>query len=258
MTRDFTPELPPEFHEQPLTARTLDDFALCPRKFLLAFFTPREQERRFRGGPAALHQAVRQALLDCYNLGGPAKVPLPALLDAFDTHWEGDLCTDSLEEEQLRDQGLLMLTEYHLDHVHDALEAAATDLRLEGSLGDQAFVAVADLVLQSGACRDYYRFATSRHPLTGGELQKDLSAQLMWLLAHDQPMEAGTNLRVLYYALRARRAYEVVLDAEQAEYARRDFASRAARLHREADFAPNKGKHCRWCRSKSRCPAWRR
>jgi CRISPR/Cas system-associated exonuclease Cas4 (RecB family) len=259
MTYDDPQQLPPEFHEQPLTARMLDDFATCPRKFLLSFFTSRDAERHFRGGSAALHQAVRYALVDCHDLGGPAKAPLQTLLDSFEAHWEGELCADALEEQQLHDQGLRMLQDYHADHVTEAVEVQATDLRLTGKIGAQAFIAVADVVLagENGG-EDYYRFVTSRSPLGSEQLAQDISAQLLWLLMQDQLDEITGKRRLLYYALRQRKSHEVTLTAEQEAYVRHDITSQVARMHRETDFDPRKGKYCRWCRSRARCPAWRR
>jgi hypothetical protein len=261
-------QLPPEFRRQPLTARLLEDYAVCARKFLLSFFVSREEEHRFRGGPAALHQAVRQALLDCYNQGGPAACEPQTLLDGFEAHWQGELCADTLEEEQLHEQGRRMLADYHADHCADEIEVLATDQRLEATLGDQAFVAVADVVLQprgagvpsatlsavEGPALQVIRFITSRRPASEDELAEDLSAQLLWLLAR----EHYDDPHILYYALRQRRAREVVLDPDRAAYLRRDLASRAARLYREREFTPVKGPYCRWCRVRNRCPLWQR
>ena len=250
-------QLPPEFRQQPLTARTLEDYALCPRKFLLSFFVGREEEHRFRGGPAALHQAGRQALMDCYNLGGPARCEPQVLLDSFEAHWQGELCADSLEEEQLHEQGPQMLRDYHADHCADDVEVVATDQRLEAMIGDQAFLAVADVVLRTAGVSpalQIIRFVTSRRPASEEELTEDLSAQLLWLLAR----EHYDDPEVLFHALRQRRAREVVLAPDREAYLRRDLASRAARLYREREFTPVKGKYCRWCRVGKRCPLWQR
>lgn len=256
---DYLPDqLPPEFHEQPLTARMLDDFATCPRKFLLSFFTSRDAERHFRGGTAALHQAAREAVLDFHRLGGPGEAPPQALLEAFEAHWDGTLCTDALEEEQLYGQGRRMLRDYQEDQANEAVQLLGTDVRLEGRLGEQVFVAVADLVLSPRSGRvEYQRLTTSRSPMGPAELAKDISAQLLWLLAHDQPLAEPAEVAVSYYALRKRKAYEVLLSPEEADQARREIVSRVARMHREAAFTPQKGKYCRWCRSRARCPAWR-
>ena len=251
-----TPEqLPPEFYEQALTARMLDDFATCPRKFLLSFFVTREEGRHFRGGPAVLHQAIRQALLHSYKVGGPAKQPLADLLVAFERHWEGHLCADAVEEEQLHDQGLQMLRDYHAAHSAEQVIVEATDLRLTGKVGEQEFVAVADLVLRrEPEGLEAYRFVTSRRPLSAKELPKDISAQLLWLLVKENLGKA----RVLYYALRQGQVREVALSPDEEEYLRRDLVSRAARVRREREFQPQKGRYCRWCRSRAKCPLWRR
>lgn len=165
MTYDDPQQLPPEFDEQPLTARMLADFALCPRKFLLSFFTSREAERHFRGGSAALHQAVREAVVSLYGLGGPGKGSREALLEAFEAHWDGSLCADALEEEQLHDQGRRMLDDYYADHVAAGGEVLGTDRRLAGEIEGQALVAVADLVLAPAPGEEQVlRLVTSRSP----------------------------------------------------------------------------------------------
>lgn len=255
---DYQPEqLPVEFWQQPLTARMLDDFAVCPRKFLLSFFTTREDERRFRGGSAALHEAVRTAIVGFHKLGAPAQAPLQALLEAFESAWDGSLCADGLEEKQYHAQGQRMLRDYCDDLVANPVRLLGTDVRLEGQLSEQVFVAVADLLLSPApgqiTCQ---RLVTSRSPLGTVQLAQDLSAQLLWLLAHGHPFGEPAAVTVSYYALRKRKAHAVVLTPEAAEQARHEIVSRVARLHRETDFAPHKGKPCRWCRSRARCPAW--
>ncbi|MBU0608262.1 MAG: PD-(D/E)XK nuclease family protein [Armatimonadetes bacterium] len=256
MRPDEPYQLPPEFREQPLSARVLEDYALCPRKFLLSFFVSRDDERRFRGGPAALHEAVREALVDCYNLGGPHVTDAQVLRDSFEAHWQGDLCTDSIEEEQLHEQGLQMLQDYHDDHRAQPVEVLATDRRLEATLEGQAFVAVADVVLSCAEEVRVLRFVTSRRPLTEDQLRDDLSAELLWLLAHESSPAAEPQ--VLFYSLRQRRAREVTLDPDHVAHIRHELGSHAARLYREHDFAPVKGKYCRWCRVRNRCPLWQR
>jgi len=254
-------QLPPEFRQQPLSARVLEDYAVCPRKFLLSFFVNRDDERRFRGGPAALHDAVRKALMDCYNLGGPAATDLQVLLDGFEAHWQGDLCTDSVEEEQLHEQGLKLLRDYHEDHRERPVGVLATDQRREATIAGQAFVAVADVVLRlPDGTLEVIRFVTARRPLSEDELRTDLSAQLLWLLTQEASAWARTSWtrHVLFYSLRQRRAREIALTPDEAAAARRDLASRAARILRETDFTPIKGKYCRWCRVRNRCPLWQR
>lgn len=249
--------LPREFRQQPLTARLLEDFALCPRKFLLSFFVTEQDQRRLRGGPATLHQAVRQALLALYQLGGPAQRPLDELRECFERHWDGSRCADALEEQQLYRAGHEMLERYHAAHVDDSRRLVAHDLRLTGTAGGQELVAVADLVLQGeGTDLDVIRFVTSRRPLSEAELAEDLSAQLLWLLVNQH--FGGDSSRVLYYALREGRSRPVVLDQGQVARLREDLAARVGRIHREEEFAPRKGPYCRWCRSRTGCPLWQR
>jgi hypothetical protein len=256
MSEDHPPQLPPDFFAQPLSARPLEDFATCPRKFLLSFFTSREQERRFRGGSAALHQALRAAVLELWQRGGPAAVPPESLAELFTRHWDGSLCTDTLQEQQLQRQGLQFLHQYQAAEADSEATLLATDLRLTGDLDGQSFVAVADLVLRPPAgAPQVLRLVTSRSPLTAAQLVEDLSAGLLWLLAHEhfpgpEPPQVGT------YDLRKNLFRQVTPTPEQADYLRRRLASEVARLRREQEFAPRKGTHCRWCRSKAVCPLW--
>src|SRR5690554_3302737 len=103
---------PIDLPERPFSARNLADYHQCPQKFLLSWFVPREETRRFLGGPATLHRALRQALVDCHRLGGPAEVPPERVEAVFDDAWDGSACADSLEEERLHAQGVRMLREY--------------------------------------------------------------------------------------------------------------------------------------------------
>lgn len=257
MTHTAPERLPAEFRQQPLTARMLDDFSLCPRKFLLSFFATEQDERRLRGGPAMLHQAVRQTLLALYQMGGPAQRPLEELHRHFVQHWDGRRCADALEEQQLHRAGHEMLERYHTDCQGDHRTLVAHDLRLTATVARQEVVAVADLVLQgAGADLDVIRFVTSRRPLSGSELAEDTSAQLLWLLAREH--FGGSPVRAWYHALRQGRAREVVLDPAQAGRLQDELAARIGRIHREEEFAPRKGSYCRWCRSRARCPLWQR
>jgi len=306
-------QLTAEFRQKALSARMLEDFELCPRKFLLSHFLSWEEERRFRGGPAALHEAVRQALIECYERGGPSVCSLDILLESFAAHWRGELCADSLEEEQLYEQGRQMLQNYHADHCEDKAFVLATDLRMEHIMAGQSLVAVADVVLGGSAdmgtdtaskllcqkqtltkseksfdeasakmtssqkkkrahtgfqlsAEEIYvlRFVTSRRPLSAKELAEDLSAQMFRLLAHMHFCSApsrginSSQLHVLFYALRQRRAQELKLTSEQSAHVEHSLAIRLQRLYAEREFPPIKGTYCRWCRVRRRCPIWQK
>ena len=99
-----------------LTARNLQDFELCPQKYLLSLSVALAEARQFIGGPATLQWAVRGTLIDCYRRGGPQQLSRPNLLDLFEQHWKGELCADSLEESQLHSRGIRLLTDYHQAH----------------------------------------------------------------------------------------------------------------------------------------------
>ena len=235
----------------------LDDFFTCPRKFLLSFFTSRDAERHFRGGTAALHQAVRAAVLEGWTRGGPVQVSPQVMLDSFEAHLDSSLCSDTLEERQLHSQGQKILKGYQTPTDGRKTDLLSTDVRLTGQIGEQNLVAVTDLLLspEPGQAR-FVRLTTSRSPLGPAQLAKDVSARLLWLLAQEYSLEGVVDRRVIYETLRKSAEHEVSLTGEEEQHARRDIASRVARIHRETAFEPSKGKHCRWCRSRARCPAW--
>ena len=140
---DIAPE---KLQRRQLTARNLEDFRLCPHKYLLSLLLTPADSRKFLGGPAALQRATRAALVECYRDGGPQQVPLDSLLELFEQDWEGRLCSDSLEEAQLHARGVDVLTAYHHAHHDQPNQTIAVALRLAGEIEGFSFVAVADRV----------------------------------------------------------------------------------------------------------------
>ncbi len=242
--------------QRPLTARNLQDFILCPQKYLLSFFTSQAESRRFIGGPAALHRALRSALVQTYQLGGPTQIPESTLLTLFEDNWEGELCADSLQEERLHAEGREMLRAYYQSHQDKANPAIATDLRLEGEIGGYDFVAVADRVDQAeDGTITLLRYKSTRRPPGPAELAQDISAGLLLLLGetHFAPSEC----QVAIYALRPGRLTVAPIDEPQHRSVRERIISLARRVRQTRQFPTNKGSHCRWCRSQAQCPVWR-
>lgn len=238
---------------RPLTARNLEDFALCPQKFLLSFFVSPAQSDRFRGGPAALQRAARAALLACYREGGPAQVPVERLLEAFEAHWDGSLCADSLEEEQLHRQGQEMLRRYHEQHAAAPTRVLAVDQRLEAEIGGHRFVAVADRVDDLGQGTLLLRYRTTRDMPGPKALAKDLSTALLLLVgeaAYQRPAQAAI------YALRAGRLVVAEISPAQKRAWEEEIVARAAQVRAARDYPTNVGQHCRVCRCRPLCPAW--
>jgi len=249
--------LPQGFFEQPLTGRELADFADCPHKFLLSHFVDRQQTRRCLGGPAALHHALRGAIVQFYREGATADEAQNRLLEAFEQLWEGELCADTMEEERLHQQGRRILTDFAASWVADNPAALYADLSLLGEIEGNKFTAVADLVMPAeaeGGPLRVIRLNSSRRPPTAPELAGDISAGLLLLLAeqHFSPEPVSVS----YYCVRPGSLRRVEIAAEARDYLRRDLSSRVARMRREKDFAPRKGKYCRWCRARSRCAIW--
>jgi len=257
--------LPEETGRRPLTARNLDDYALCPRKYLLSFFEPRGGLQRFLGGPAALGRALRQTLIEYHRRGGAQAVCKDELLAIFEDNWDPKLCADSLEEEQLHADGVAMLAAYHSHESNESgwkpdlptgeTDVADVDLRMEVAIGGERFVAVADRVdeLSDGGLR-LVRFTSSRQPPSPGELAKDTSALLLLLVANHH--FAGREVQVAYYALRPGRLIAPDITREALKQFQKRILRRAAIMRRDTEFEPRKGKQCRWCRSRSQCPIW--
>ncbi len=245
---------PLDLPERPLTARNLADYQLCPQKFLLSYFVPRAESRRFIGGPAALHQALREALIECYRLGGPTQVSQERLLEGFEDGWDGRLCADSLEEERLHDQGVGMLETYYAKHQQDRSEIVEVDLRMEVELGGHAFVAVADLALrEADGGINALRWLSTRRPPAPAEIVESLSWGLLFIAAeHSFPEE---DVSVTMYSLRRASGHRVRFDAEEAHGIKRRLTRIADRIRVATEFPAVTGKHCRWCRARGRCPA---
>jgi len=251
--------LPEGFFDRPLTGRELADFADCPHKFLLSHFVDRQQTRRFLGGPAALHHALRGAIVQFYREAATADEAESKLLASFEELWEGELCADTMEEQNLHRQGRQILTDFAASWVADNPTARHADLSLSGEIEGVKFAAVADLVFPAeadGGPLRIVRLNSSRRPPTEPELAHDISAGLLLLLCEQhfspEPVWVG------YYCLRPGKLRQVEIAPEQVDYVRRDLRSRAGRMRREKDFPPRKGKYCRWCRARSRCEIWKR
>ena len=243
----------PEPPAGPLTARNLEDFVECPRKYLLSHFSTRAHTREFIGGPAALHRAVRAALLGMYAVADPTRHPLEALLAAFEEVWDGAACADSREEEDLHRDGIAILTRHHGEPLTLCGETL-TDLRLEESIGGHVFVAVADVV--GSEPPTLVRFTTSRRPPSPGELPDDLSWALLYLLglrrfASEQPVCVMADLR-------RGRQVSYALDAPARARVEARLGALAGRIRGEREFPTMTGRHCRWCHSRRECPAWHR
>jgi len=240
--------------QRPLTARNLADYALCPQKFLLSFFVPKAQADRLIGGPAARHQAVRAALIECYREGGPPVVSSERLLELFEENWQGELCADSLEEEQLHTQGQEMLRRYHQDHAGEPARAIADDLRMEQEIGGHRFVAVADRIdEEADGSITLLRYKTARQVLSSRKLAKDLSAQVLLLVGERRFQQPA---QVAIYALRPGKLIVAEFGTGERRQAELETIQQATRIRRARQYPTNRGRHCRVCRSRPQCPAW--
>ncbi|MFW5866201.1 MAG: PD-(D/E)XK nuclease family protein [Armatimonadota bacterium] len=251
----FVPELvdPIDLPERPFTARNLADYHQCPQKFLLSWFVPREETRRFLGGPASMHQAVRQALVDCHRLGGPRVVGFDRIEAVFEDAWDGSACADSLEEERLHSQGVRMLREYHEGRVSEA-QALEVDLRMEAELGDHRFVSVADAVVREpDGGVNAIRWLTTRKPPSINDMYDSTGWGL--LFACTLQHFPGEDVSVTMFSLRRCSGHRVRYNEDELAALVRRATRVADRIRVATEFPCVTGMHCRWCRARSRCPA---
>lgn len=254
---DSGPEIadPIDLPERPFTARNLADYQQCPQKFLLSWFVPREETRRFLGGPAILHQAVRQALVDCHRLGGPTEVACDRLEAVFEDAWDGSACADSLEEERLHMQGLKMLRDYHESAVGRSAELLEVDLRMEVEFGGHSFVSVADAVMREpDGGVNAIRWLSTRKPPSVNDICESTGWGLFYACVRET-FPDDDDLSVTMYSLRRGSGHRVRFSEQELEALVRRATRLADRIRVATEFPCVTGMHCRWCRSRSRCPA---
>ncbi len=245
---------PIELPDRPFTARNIADYGQCPQKFLLSWFVPRKETRQFLGGPATLHEAVRQALVDCHRLGGPARAPLERLVEVFEQAWDGSACADSLEEERLHAQGLTMLREFHAARRGPFPQPVEVDLRMEIELGDHRFAAVADAVVrEEDGGLNAVRWLSTRRPPSLNDMHESPSWGLLFACARDH--FPGDDVSVTMYSLRRGGGHRVRYLEDELEPLLDRLTRAADRIRVATEFPPITGEHCRWCRARSRCPA---
>lgn len=253
---DGAPEIvdPIDLPERPFTARNLADYHQCPQKFLLSWFVPREETRQFLGGPATLHQAVRQALVELHRLGGPVEVGLERVAAVFEDAWDGSACADSLEEERLHSQGVKMLREYYSVAAERHAEALELDFRMEVELGGHSFVAVADAVMrESDGGVNAIRWLSTRKPPSVNDIYDSTGWGLLFACARQH--FPGEDVSVTMYSLRRNSGHRVRFSEDELEALVRRATRVADRIRVATQFPCVTGMHCRWCRARSRCPA---
>lgn len=235
------------------TAGNLSDYSLCPRKFVLSLFAP-AQQRRALGAIPALHSAIRATLIAADRKGGPAAVSLEWLRDEFLRRFDTAACSDSLEEEQTVRLGLRMLGEFQAaarDHPDNLVGA---DVRYEAEFEDLSFAAVADRVERTCEGRLVVaRYDVTRNPPGPRRLLNDFS---MGLLVAVATTATGEKPIARLYALRLNKTYEADYEDWRIEGIRRRAMTIARAIRADAEYAPNLGDHCRWCRVRSSCSAW--
>jgi len=247
--------LPDGFFDRPLTGRQLSDFAECPRRFLLSQFVSDKEERRYRGASAVLHQGLRDAVVQFYGAGGDVADAARQLRGLFEQYFEGALCADAMEESRTEARGLKMLEEFANAWLPEHPTARDTDVRLGLTVDGQAFASSADLLFADSAGTTVIRLNSRRPAPSAADLLAEPSAVLLALAAAE--LEGDRLQYVGYYSLSECKLVPIEIAPDQIDYMRRDLVSRAARMRRETQFAPRKGKQCRWCGARGRCEVWR-
>ncbi len=268
---------------RPLTARNLEDFAACPLKFMFSVTASKEETQRMLGGPAMLTRAVRDTLQELLAGGDPLRVSERDALDAFEARFESQYCADSREEDELRELGRRVLGEYvqrvelpHSDRAlqcpvldlsdqrrlqsattrRDAARVASVNLTFEGEIDGQRFLAVADVVFETPEGSEIVRYTMARKVAGAGELGRDQATVLLHELAAQTYGEGP--FRIVIEALR--QGVQTVPDFGDGrrEETLEGLIRLSRRIRDTREFAPLKGRHCQWCRSRRRCPQWQR
>ena len=235
-----------------LTARDLEDFGVCPRKFLLAATASRDETQGLLGGPAMLTRAVRNTLHEALAPGSAGTVA--EALARFEAHFEGRYCADSREEDELADLGRRVLRE--VLSASAERDVLATNVLYEGEIDGERFQASADLLLRTDSGLELVRFTLSRKAPTPAELGQNPGTVILHDLA--TPAHPGEAITIVIEALRAGARVVASLGDGRLEATREALLRRARTLRAASEFGAVKGSHCRWCRSQRRCPEWRR
>jgi RecB family exonuclease len=243
--------------EEPLTAKVLEAYSLCPMKCRLYHLgDPSHGMARRVDAARALHAAVKRALDECYRAGGPRAAPVARLAESFVACFEGRACADSREEEEYRAAGLGMLRDYHGDHLGDEATGVTVDVLLRGELEGRPFQAQADRrEVRADGRLVYLRYTTARRPPTESALEADLQTGLLQLLAQQAE---GRPVTIEVHALRTRRTLLATKPADPLEAARLQILALARAVREAQDFPTVRSRHCRWCHARGVCPAWSR
>jgi len=253
---DAAPEIvePIDLPDRPFTARNLADYHQCPQRFLLSWFVPREELRKFVGGPLALQGAVRQALVGCYRLGGPAEVAPDRLVILFDETWDGSVCSDSLEEERLHSLGMKLLREYHATIAGQPQEVLEVDPRLEVECGGHRFTAAADLILREpDGGVNALRWLSTRTPPSAAEIFDSTGWGLLFACLRERYPDEDVSVTMV--SLRRGGGHRVRFTEDELEALLRRATRVADRIRVATQFPARPGSHCRLCVARGRCPA---
>lgn len=243
--------------DQPLTAKALEAYRLCPMKYrLYRLGGPATAAARRVDAARALHAAIRQSLNQCYRMGGPQRVPVESLIEAFTDSFDGSASADSREEEEYRSTGVRLLTEYHEDHRGDPPAQVAVDVRLAAAIGGSPFEARADR-RQYSADRPaaFVVYTTARRPASENALQADLQTAILQMLAQQAE---GREVVVELHALRKRRSLDATKPPDVLDDLRQRVTALAAAVAEATDYPTVRARHCRWCHARGVCPEWAR
>jgi len=243
--------------DRPFTAKMLEAYGLCPMKCrLYPLGDPSRGVARRVDAARALHAAVKRALDDCYRVGGPPALPSERLLEVFRSCFDGKACADSREEDECREAGVVMLRNYHADHVDDDVASVEVDVALAGRIEDHPFQARAERreVRPDGRIV-FVLYTTARRPPTEGVLEQDLRTGVLQLLGEQAE---GRPVTIEVHALRTRRTLIATKPADPLEEVRRRLVALATAVTEAEAFPTVRGRHCRWCHARGVCPEWGR
>jgi hypothetical protein len=239
----------------PFTAKALEAYHLCPMKYrLYRLGGATRGATRPMDAARALHAAIRESLHQCYRMGGPRRFPVDKLIEVFAGCFDGSASADSREEEEHRNTGVRLLTEYHADHRAESPAEVAVDVRLKEEVDGYTLEARADRreVADDGH-PTLVIYTTARRPPSENGLQSDLQTGILQIIG-EQVERTGVTVHV--HALRKRR----VLQATKPPDVLRDLGNRvtalASAISNATEYPTVRGRHCRWCHARAVCTEW--
>ena len=242
---------PPVFEPLELSASAVDNYGMCPQKFLFA------SRWSIRGGAHGtltfgnvMHLTVNEFLK---GLKLKPKFPFDDVELVYRREWSSSGFQDEYQEEQYKKEGLEQLRAFHGTTLASPPDVLAQEKRFELPMaGNIVVTGRIDQVnrLASGDA-EIVDYKTGR-PRTTDHARKSLQLSL-YAIAAREVLEVEPA-RMVFYNLATNEAVATTRTEKQLEETRTQVAEAAANI-RAGNFTATPGFHCRSCDYRPICPA---